>query len=378
MPSPKKILFVYCSTGLGHSRVAETLFLACQKNHPDIEAKCVDIADYSSKLLDLMSVDAYHFGVKKFPKLYKLIYESTDFTLNAKFLGALAPIIRLNSLKLLKFVKEFQPDRIVCTHFLPPAILKVFKLKIPIDVVVTDYYAHKIWLANNAVRYFFVATKEIKENTKKTNIIVSGMPVHPKFFGYKDPAAIKAKFGLNNDWPTVLLMSGGMGLVNTSYLAKNICNNLSHVNLVAIAGRSNKKLFEKLSNIRPFNDNNYKVIQFTNDIDELMRVSDVIITKPGGITISECLFLQKPIIMVNPIPGQEEHNAEYVVKKHYGFWLKHKKEISALLQKILQGEEVLEKQPLPKVDPSEIILETALNYKVAYTGPNQKHSKKTN
>ncbi len=341
----KKILFISFSAGAGHKRAAEALFLTCLQKYPQIEAKHIDLLDYSSWFFKKNTASLYHFLAQYLPILYGLAYKATDYSYFAKLLNKLSKLLQINNHKLQEFIKNYSPDLIISTHFLTLALIKDVAKEIPLDTVITDYGVHGLWLAPN-VRNFYVATPEMAEElqNKKLNAFATGLPLHPNFFIEKNYDFLKAKFNLNAAWPTILLMSGGLGLKNQTDLIKKIIANFPQTNLTVISGKGNGVLYKKYKQIKTPLNFNYQIIKFTNEIDELMRVADIIITKPGGITMTECAFLNKKIILTEPIPGQEEINEKYFIAKGLAIKLDEKKIVEQIKNSL-----ILSKNPPPKI-----------------------------
>lgn len=358
----KKILFISCSSGTGHVRVAEALHLYCKANYPEITSAHFDLAEFSSFLLKKSATSGYAFMVRYLPRLFKAIYTFADSPWRARGLYQLSPLIRLQTKKLMEQVDAFAPDRIVCTHFLAPPLLKKYAGKIPIDVVVTDYYANQIWLSPFVRRYFVAHqhTLDLLDHNLK-NAVVSGLPLFPNFLQNKNAEEIKKKLGLANGRPTVLLLSGGQGLSDTSRAAKEILANAPDINLVAFSGSDNQKIYDKLFKLTKQKNAGggglYKVLKFSSEIDEWMRASEIIITKPGGLTVAECLYLQKPLLLINPIPGQEEKNAEFLEKNNYGKWARHSRELPRYIKTVLKNPNFFNKQIRSGLSPNRIIIE---------------------
>jgi processive 1,2-diacylglycerol beta-glucosyltransferase len=183
-------------------------------------------------------------------------------------------------------------------------------------VVITDYYAHHIWIAPGANHYFVahekIAQQLIKKNISQTQITISGIPVDPIFYQDKPIDELKNKYQLFQERKNILLLSGGQGLIDISQAIKVLFRSNTPLNIIAIAGK-NKKLENKLKKITVPAHIYLQTIGWTEAIDEYLRLADVVVTKPGGATIAECLALDKPIIIINPIPGPEERNADYLV-----------------------------------------------------------------
>lgn len=356
MNKPKKILFVSCAAGAGHKRAAEALCLTSRENFPDIEAAHIDIADYSNWMMNKSVFSGYHFLARHMPDVYGLLYAGTDFTAAANFLNYFASLLKINSLKLNRFVRDFAPDRILCTHFLASALLKNFAKEIPLDMLVTDYELNRIVL-DPLVRNFYAPTEEIASEIRSLGrrAFSTGIPLHPEFLKDKNLSAAINDFGIKAGWPTVLVMTGGNGLIDPGEIVENIFANLANINLIVIAGKNNRRQYNKLSRLVVPEKINYLPLVFTTRVDELIRLSDVIITKPGGLTVTECLHLKKPLLLVSPIPGQEEANIRFIEKNNYGRQLADHNDVSGIINSLLDGNLKFTEPDLPADSALQII-----------------------
>lgn len=345
MRRSKKLLIISCSTGSGHGRAAEALKLACHRLHPDTQSLHIDFADYASWLARVSIINSYSFFISRAPKLFGIVYRLSDNAFTQKFFVAGKSFFRLGVKKIINKIKDYQPDYIISTHFLPQLILPK-NFSVPIDVVITDYYAHHIWLAPNA-RNFFVASEEVKNDLEKLKIksIASGLPVHPRFLKQKEKELLKKQFGIENNWPTVLLMPVYKGVISAKEAVNAIFSNIKEVNVVAISGKNNGAAFKNLSEIKSSGQKNLIILKNTGNVDDWMRIADIIVSKAGGLTITEAIYMQKPIVVVNPIPGQEEYNASYLEQNGYGCKAKSINELVEKIQMLLSEPEIIKKSP---------------------------------
>lgn len=355
MEHKKKLLIISCSTGSGHGRAAEALRLTCQKNYPDVQVLHIDFDDYSSWIAHFSIVNSYNFFISKIPKLFGFIYKTSDNIATKKILALLRAFLRLGVKKFLKKIEEYQPDYIISTHFLPQLVLPK-KFAIPFDVVITDYHAHQIWIAPN-VRKFFVSTEEVKNDLEKIGVksIVSGLPVHPRFFRHRQINELKKQLTIDNDWPIILMMPIYRGNISAKEAVTTIFSYNRKINLVAISGKNNNTVFKELEKIKSAGQKNFIILKNSNNIDEWMRVADIIVSKAGGLTISECMYLKKPIVIINPIPGQEEYNSGYIVKNGLGYKANSSDDLARNIQKIISDPTIIKTCIVPNA--SEIILE---------------------
>ncbi|PIT88636.1 MAG: hypothetical protein COU29_02580 [Candidatus Magasanikbacteria bacterium CG10_big_fil_rev_8_21_14_0_10_36_32] len=355
MSQPKKILFLSCSAGTGHVRAAEALYLTCRTKYPQIKSAHIDIMDYSGGLFGKSITSSYHFLARHLPNIYGLLYQMFDFSKSPDVLNKISLLLKINLRKFNKFIKEYQPDQIFCTHFLASAFANQYADKIPIDFLITDYEINKVCLAPQ-IRYFFTPSNDICDELKQMGrqAFYTGIPIHPEFLKEKNINELKNKWRINNDWPTILILTGGIGLIDPVPFVKEIINDFKNINLIIVVGKNNKKIFKELNKFQ-LNSINYRVITYTTKIDELMRLADVILTKPGGLSVTETLFLQKPALLSMPIPGQEEANVRFVEKNNYGRQIPELNKITDALQEIIRRPDIFTKPNLSKLVNEKIL-----------------------
>lgn len=352
MPQAKKLLILSCSTGMGHWRAGEALRLHCANLYPGIQVSHIDIAKYFNIFAYLYIVFGYNFFSKIFPFAYKILYYQTDNAFTKKFFGLVGPALALSSRRLFAYIKEYQPDAIISTHFLPHIIFpRAFS--IPHYTVITDYHAHAVWLSTKTSGTF-VATEEIKEHLHKNNIesIVSGIPIAPDFFVKKDIAIIKNRLGITNNWPTILIMPLFTRYKKIEDIIAQIRLLKKEINIFVLPGK-NTSLLKHIGKLEKYN-----VLTPTahTPIDELMRCADIIISKAGGLTISEVICLQKPLIIADSVPGQEEDNTVYLEKNGYALHATSAIDVTKKIQMILNNPSCIQKKSYP--ESGKIILDS--------------------
>lgn len=340
----KKILVFYGSYGGGHLSAAKAIssYLE-QKYEKDVEVKIVDCIEYINKYINKVSTEAYKELAKKAPWAWKRIYKQSQN-------GALSHIStttnKLMATKLNHLIQEFKPDLVVSTHPFATQMVAYLKKKEKVDcklaTILTDYHIHPQWLVlSQYTNYFFVSNDTmkidmIKEGIPEEKIFVTGIPVSDKFLQDFDTAEIHKSFGLNPDKPTVLFFAGGefgLGRNTTFMVLKALIRMFKELQIVAISGR-NKKMNKKFNDLVTSTNSNdrVKILEFTDKVPELMHISVGVITKPGGLTITECLVSKLPIVVINPIPGQEEENAEFLVNNNVAVWIKPEDKIARTLK----------------------------------------------
>lgn len=320
----KKVLILSAAVGAGHLRAAEALEKEFKRQNPNAEIKNVDVLNYTNPLFRRLYGKAYLEMVNKMPEVLGWMYDSLDKPWQNE--RRRLALDRLNTQPLINFLKNYQPDIAVCTHFLPAEIISWLKAKhkisFPQAIVVTDFDAHAMWLCHHYERYF-VALEETKVHLEKLGIpaeklTVSGIPIDPVFAEIKDETAMLEKYNLDKDKLTILVSAGGFGVGNIEYLLQALSDLQTPAQILAVCGRNEelKTKLEKLSKEKLNNERvTFKPIGFTREMDEYMSASDLIVGKPGGLTTSEAMAKGLIFVVVNPIPGQEERNSDHLLEK---------------------------------------------------------------
>ena len=348
----KKILIFYGSYGGGHLSAARSIKEYINNNYEDSEVYMVDCIEYINKTLNKVTTKAYSEMAKSAHWIWKKIYYGAEDGAFSKLNDKTQKIL---SIKLNKLIQDYNPDLIISTHPFSSHMCAVLKKKKKIDVkiatVLTDYAPHKQWLMYPAyIDYFFVAHEGMKENLlergiKEKQIKVTGIPLSNRFLAHYNKSKVLSEYNLSPKKRTILFFAGGeqgFGKDKIFNILKTIIENFPNLQVIAISGKNEKmkKSFDKL--VEKTNSNEtVKIIKYTNKVPELMSVSDLVITKPGGLTTTESLASGLPIIVINPIPGQEEENAEFLESKKVAIWIKKDDNIENELYKILNSEERL-------------------------------------
>jgi len=318
----QKILVLSVSAGAGHVRAAEALKASSLKWFDDADVIHVDVMELVSKLFRNVYADSYIKIVEKHPALWGYLYDKTDQEKADSALSKVrAAIERLNTHKLRKLLQDVDPDHVICTHFLPAQLLSRKKRKgvfiNPVWVVVTDFDVHGLWI-HEYVDGYFAANEEVAWRMAGRGIIrdtihVTGIPIMPVFGEKRERGACAAEFGLDPLKKTFLMMSGGAGIDGIEVLAEDLLKLPYDFQLIGLAGR-NQELLKRLQETGKMHPGRLFPVPYTKVIERLMTASDVAITKPGGLTTSECLAVGLPMIVVSPIPGQEERNADFLLE----------------------------------------------------------------
>jgi len=320
----KKVLILSASAGAGHVRAAQAIERAFLEMHAAEEVRHIDALEYTTKIFKNIASKAYLDLVNKAPLLLGWFYELTDKPWKSERLRL--AIDMLNTQPLVKMIKQYQPDIMVCTHFTPADIISWLKernaIHSPHAIVVTDFDVHASWLCRH-FEHYFVAIEEARVHLEKLGIpahkmTVSGIPIDPVFATHKDKKAMREKYGLEPDRTTILVSAGGFGVGPVENLLASLLETKHQAQIVAICGKS-EELKGRLENVAAHNPHKRRVsinvVGYTTAMDEYMAAADILVGKTGGLTTSEALARGLIIVVVNPIPGQEERNADHLLEE---------------------------------------------------------------
>ena len=341
-----KILIFYAAYGGGHLSAANAIKQEIEKNYPENEIEMIDCMEYLSKVVNYLTVKSYEQMAKKVPKAWGVIYKASRHGPVAKISNSSN---RLFAGKLGKLINRINPDLIISTHPFSTQMCGVLKkrgkINIPISTVLTDFRYHEQWLVKHEyIDNFFVSNENMKKDlinygVAENKIYVTGFPISPKFSEKFNREEVLKEFDLKDNMKTILLFAGGkMGLArkNIFEILEDLTLISDKVQTVAISGK-NEKIYNKFIEIAK-NYENVKILEYTNKIPELESVTDLVITKPGGATASECIASCTPIFIINPIPGQEKENADYLEKNELAFWLKEGEKFEDKIKEALKSE----------------------------------------
>ncbi len=344
--SKKRVLLMYISENSGHHRASVSIENALKKLSDDIETVSINSFCYTNPILERIVNSTYMSVIKRKPEFWGYLYDNPGIVKKTQRLKD--SIHRYNSQKMKNLIDKVDPDAVICTQAFPCGIMADFKKTYGYDTllagVLTDYAPHSYWLYD-AVDMYFVPSEEARERLMingiaDSRITLSGIPIDPKFTMVNDKGKIRESFSLAADDPVILVMGGSQGLGPIRDIIRTLDNIKNNFQIVAVAG-TNKKLYRYLSRLSGRLKKRLIVISYTDRIDELMDVSSAIITKPGGITISESLSKGLPILIVRPIPGQEALNTEHLVKHKVGIKIQAMSDLETVVSELLSNRDAL-------------------------------------
>jgi len=347
-----RILVFSASFGAGHIRAADAVIEAIRRKEPSAHFSHLDFVVLISKTLNSLIKTIYIQLIKYTPKIWGHLYYGGDKVPQSKVLQQLLTLI--SKTRLIKTIYSLKPDVIICTHPTVAGILSQLKLNrllgMPLVTVITDYVVHRQWI-HPGIDLYIVGSVDVykglvSRGVKPQRIKVTGIPVSLKFESNLDRPAIINKLGLLPDRPTVLIMGGAYGVLNS---AKSLCENLAKMEFpiqsIVVCGQD-EKLYHSLDGIVDEARNPILRLGYVDNVDELMTAADLIITKAGGLTVSEALTKRLPLIIFKPIPGQEEENTIFVTKIGAGLVASTPEEVEEILITLCQHPDELHKMRL--------------------------------
>ncbi|MES2933572.1 MAG: glycosyltransferase [Pseudomonadota bacterium] len=320
---PKRILVLSVSVGSGHMRAAQAICAVADRMGADVAASHMDVMDHVSAGFRKIYTDLYIGLLDRHPTLWGYLYQiANDAQPDSAIQKLRRAVEQLNTRTLFKEITAFKPDAVICTHFLPAEILanamRRGMFDCPIWIQVTDFDLHRMWVQEKMAGYFAandeVAYRMRVQGIASDTIYVTGIPIMPVFGQPLDRATCAREVGLDPMRTTVLLMGGGAGLGRLDTVAERLLDVDGPYQLIVLAGKNSKALtaLQALAQRYP---SRLMAHGFTDQVERLMACADLVITKSGGLTSSECLAIGLPMIVNAPIPGQEERNADYLLEQ---------------------------------------------------------------
>ncbi len=321
-----KILIVYATAGAGHKRAAQALKEAFDRSQGAGDVQLLDALDYTNGLFKRMYPWSYNYLVSKIPFAWGFFYYLFDFKpfqfvvrVGRDFMNF------INGLAFYRFILKGKPDCVISTHFFATNIisnLKKFKLyRGKLITCVTDYGVHAFWISRAVDLYVAASEYSKKELIRKgidqDRIRILGIPVLHKFTEHKEKGAIIKALNLKEGLFNILIMGGGFGVGPISKLVNLISKCACPFQIIVVCGK-NPKLFKELEAQATCSKMPIKVYEFVENVNELMDVSDVMISKPGGLGLSEAFVKGLPVLVTSHIPGHEAKNLKFLEKNGAG------------------------------------------------------------
>lgn len=352
----KRILIPYATYGSGHKTIANYIKDYFEQNG-EYECLTIDLINYSFPIIGTFSKKVTENLMTKLPSIWSLIYFVFDNKISSYVSGKIN-IKLLDNKKLRNDIIEFNPDITIATHFFGSDIINYYNKKgytySKLVTVVTDYKSHDFWLNNIKetdaiiVSSFEERLNLIKKGFKNKQIYTSGIPICMDTLNNLKVDNLLKKYKCNNNKLNILFFVGGGNgaLINLVYFKELLKNNYD-VNILFVAGRNKEAERKAKEYVKRYKNKNVKIFGFVSNINELYKISDIVITKPGGAQITECILFNKPMILIKSNGGQEIYNRKYLTRNGYAKWAKTKnvfnKEIYLLINDDKERDKMIKK-----------------------------------
>jgi processive 1,2-diacylglycerol beta-glucosyltransferase len=335
------------SVGEGHTAAAQAVCNALADREPQFECEVVDSYRYASEVFHRVASNGYLGMVKVLPQLYRVIYDQAERA--TKVSAFKRWLHRYTALNLRQYVDQLSPDVVVCTHAFPCGVMAEYKREFPdapaVVGVVTDFVVHPFWIHRNIDAYA-VATPAMRQTliargVRSERVTVTGIPIDGRFGAPADKSTLRRKLGLKADRTTVLVMGGGVGIGPLETAIVGIDRLAHDLQIVVVVGK-NPSLERRLSEAAHTLAHPVNVVGFVSNVFEYMQAADVLVSKPGGLTSSEALAAGLPLVMLRPLPGQEERNTRYLEAAGTGIRVQTARELVNTLDCLLSNPGELE------------------------------------
>ena len=341
-----KILILSAAAGGGHLRASYAIQSYIAAHSPGDTAEVVDALKAINVVLDKTCCGGYHFLATKTPKIFGQLYRATNEENPLYWL--VDGFNHLISQRLLPLIREKNPDLILSTYpFTTEMVSKLKergKIDIPLICLMTDYGPHRTWIAKKVDAYV-VANEEMVTRMEalgvaRDQIYPFGIPVNGVFFTSADKEELLKKLELTPGLSAVLIMAGSFGVNNIKKIYQSLIELPTPFQIIIITGK-NKKLYADFEAMIPRSPKPVKLVSYTNEVENHMRACDLLITKPGGLTVSEALACNIPLAVFDAIPGQEEDNADFLISHNMAVPLDSGKHCAEAIRTLLEDRQKL-------------------------------------
>jgi processive 1,2-diacylglycerol beta-glucosyltransferase len=361
------VLFLSASVGEGHTAAACAVRSAVAQRIEGAHCHVVDSYRYASHVFHRVASNGYIGMVKMLPQLYKYIYDQAERA--TKVSAFKSWLHHYTAVNLRQLVDTLRPDIVICTHAFPCGVMAEYKREYadapPVIGIVTDFVVHPFWIHRNIDGYA-VATAAMRQALISRGVVaeriaVTGIPIDSRFADPQPKAAARRAIGIDPHKTTLLLMGGGLGIgpLENALIAMDA---LRHdVQIVTVVGK-NSRLERRLAEMARSLSKPITIAGFVPNVYEYMRAADILVSKPGGLTSSEALAVELPIVMLRPLPGQEERNTRYLEESGVGLRVESWRELEAMLDTLLSDPPRIERmranaKALGKPDAAQAVAE---------------------
>lgn len=318
--SKKRVMVLSASVGSGHVRAADALVSALRERSdvdPDIFSD--DSLDHTNILHKQFYSALYKRLSEVTPEFLGWWYETSDDPWVTDRVRLLIDLPQ--AMPLVNLIKEWKPDKVICTHFMPAGVLAHYlrrgQIKTELSIVVTDFHFHAMWIAR-AFHQYFVSQEEDRIHMEALGlpadrVRVTGIPIDPVFAAPIDKEAIRKRFGLSADVPMLLVAGGTLGLSPAAAVVRRLIKLDLPFQAVVVCGR-NEEMRKEIATLTANHNARFRVLGYTTEMRDLMGVATLLLSKPGGLTTAEALACGLPMVILDPIGGQEERNSDMLLE----------------------------------------------------------------
>ncbi len=345
---PKRIILMYISEVSGHRSATLAIEKTLRQLNPDCQILNINAFNYTNPISEKVINRIYMGVIKRTPKIWDYLYDNPSVVKGLENIKRY--IHKSNSPKLKKLFDSFKPDLVVCTQAFPCGMVADYKqsygVNLPLVAVLTDYIPHSYWIYEG-VDFYITPSEDVsarleKKGVKPSKIKAYGIPFDPKFNQKLPCEDILTKLKLNPDKPVVLIMGGGQGLGPIKTIVKSLESSEHDIQELIVTG-TNKKLYRSLKRKIKHYKKDIHLFGYVQNIHELMQISKVIISKPGGVTTAEVLSMGLPMVIVKPIPGQEINNTNFLTQKQAAIKVDKPKKVYQVIDDLLKHKVKLER-----------------------------------
>ncbi len=342
----RKILIMSASIGAGHVKAAEAIRRELVLRYPEDSVRILDFMDRRISFFHWLLKKLYLFMLDFVPNLYDVFYHAAGGASGGTFARQISAIVMYYPMS--RLIRHNQPDLLICTHPFPEGAAALWKrihgVKLPLAAVLTDYSLHQIWIYRQ-VDMFFTATEDMRDGLIRMgfspeSVHACGIPIVPLKFDIDERIALRKTMGIREGVHVLLLMGGGLGIGGIEETLDELETMKPPMIILVVAGR-NEKLRSRVEKQAAASVHEIRVWGYTQDIPHLMQVSDLLITKPGALTISEAFCMGLPMLLHEPIPGPETENALYAEQHGAAVWVHRGESLREKLKSILENPDQL-------------------------------------
>jgi len=339
-----KVLIVYISDISGHRQAAKAIKQAFQESYPWVTVREENLFRHGNPFITCSLDSLYYALIKVTPWLWNIIWDSEEVYWLTYFVRSV--LYRMNYHRLYReVIKPFDPQVVICTHSLSCAICSTIKydkkMNYLLVAVPTDFYLNPYWFYKNVDMYFLPQDDSKLECLRKKishdKLQVSGIPISPQFCQHKDKNCLREKWQMKDSLFTILIMGGARGLGDIKDIVVALDKSSLPLQVIVVAG-TNRKLKRELRRLSSRLSFPFKVYGYVREIDELMEISDLLISKPGGLTTAEALSKALPMVVVDSIAGQERGNRKFLLEKGLAFSLNRTKDLISVVRKFINND----------------------------------------